>query len=129
MKFKVTVFDPMADDIEASKHDYYFLRNLNTEKMFRDNTGSELQAQLSTLYDIQAAFENADNEQDEAKRKQAIRSRMDLNFSDTRHECLKYMFAELKDGALVQNDETRKHFEDIEDIDEGQALVTFFRNV
>lgn len=129
MQFKITVIDPMADDINASKHEYKFLRNLNTEKMFRDNTGAELQAQLSTLYEIQANFENADSLDDEDKKQAAIKARMDLNFSETRHEVLKYMFAESKDGALVQNDETRNHFEEIEDIDETQALVTFFRNV
>lgn len=126
MKFKVTVVDPYAEAPEGeafATHDYYFLRNLNTEKMFRDETGAELQAQLSTLYSIMAAVE--ENPTD----KEAVKARMDINFSDTRHECLKYMYAELKDGRLVQSEATRTAFEKLENLDEQQALNQFFRCV
>lgn len=123
MKFKVTVIDPFADDINEGKTEVHFLRTLNTEKMFRDNTGAELQAQLSTLFKIQAAME-ADPTSTEA-----VEARMDIEYSTTRHEVLKYMYAELKDGALIQNEETRKRFDEMEDLDENQALGTFFRNV
>ena len=123
MKFKVTTIDPFSDDIANSRQEVHFLRNLNTEKMFRDETGSELQAQLSTLYSIMAAVE--ENPTD----KKAVSDRMDINFSDTRHECLKYMYAELKDGRLVQSEATRAAFEKLENLDEQQALTQFFRNV
>ena len=123
MKFKVTTIDPFSDDIANSRQEVHFLRTLNTEKMFRDETGAELQAQLSTLYSIMAAVE--ENPTD----KKAVSDRMDINFSDTRHECLKYMYAELKDGRLVQSEATRAAFENLENLDEQQALTQFFRNV
>lgn len=127
MKFKLTVshvVDPLADEIKVETKDYHFLRNLNTEKTFRDETGAELQAQLTTLYKIQAAFE-ADNTNPEN-----VRARMDINFAETRHEVLKYMFAELNDrGILVQNETTREHFEQLDDMDEPQALLNFFRGI
>lgn len=123
MKFKVTVVDPYAEAPEGeafATHDYYFLRNLNTEKMFRDETGAELQAQLTTLLQVGLAVEK------ENPTKEALAARADINYSDTRHEVLKFMFAEKKNGVLVQSESTREHFEELEDLDEQNALNTFF---
>ena len=101
---------------------FHFLRNLNTEKMFRDDKDAELQAQLTTLFEIMANFEQDPTDKDNAS------ARLDLQFSDTRHEVLQYMYAELKDGKLVQNETTRKKFDELE-IDEQQALTAFFRSI
>lgn len=122
MKFKVVTIDPFAEDINEAKTEQHFLRNLNTEKMFRDDTGEELQAQISTLMQIQVNLEN------EPTNAEYIAARADINFADTRHEVLKYMYAELKNGALVQSEKTREDFEKLEDLDEQNALNTFFRN-
>lgn len=122
MKFSVTTIDPFSDDIANSRKEVHFLRTLNTEKMFRDETGAELQAQLSTLFSIMANLENNPTDKD------AISARVDLNFADTRHECLKFMYAEEKNGVLVQSETTRDHFEKLENLDEQTALNTFFRS-
>jgi len=123
MKFTIKMIDPFAEDINASVTDVHFLRTLNTEKTFRDETGAELQAQLTTLYRIQSELENDPENPDK------IAARMDYQFAETRHEVLKYMYAEQKDGTLVQSEITRQHFEELDNLDEMQALAQFFRNV
>lgn len=100
----------------------HFLRNLNTEKTFRDETEAELQAQLTTLFEIALNFEKDPTNEEYAS------ARFDLNYGDTRHEVLKYMYAEVKNGKYVQNATTRKNFEKLE-IDEQQALQQFFRAI
>lgn len=120
MKFDFKyIANPLKPD-EAKT--FHFLRNLNTEKMFRDDKDAELQAQLTTLFEIMANFEQDPTDKDNAA------ARLDLQFSDTRHEVLQYMYAELKDGKLVQNETTRKKFDELE-IDEQQALTAFFRSI
>jgi len=124
MKFNIVTYDPTAENINDSKHTYHFLRNLNTEKMFRDELGAELQAQLSTLFQIMSAVDSAPQDM------KAIERRLSLEFSETRHECLKFMYAELTDaGTLKQGESTRQAFELLDDLDEQRALETFFRNV
>lgn len=121
MQFKYTYIN---DNLEQNQ--IKFLRNLNTEKMFRDETGQELQAQITTLYMIMQDFEKDPDDKAKAS------ARFDLNFDETRHEILRFMYAEQKGDNLVQSEKTRLAYDKLtenEQINEGDALLAFLKSL
>lgn len=119
MKFTYREYDNEQDPSEF--HEYKFLRTLGTEKSFRDNTNAEMNAQLATLMDIQMNLE-------QKKDRDSMKARLDLEFDNTRHEVLKFMYAETDGNSLIQNETTRAHFDSL-DIDEQACLNLFFQHI
>lgn len=101
------------------------LRTLNTEKIFREETGSELNAQLGELaYHLEDVAKKS--EEDE---KAVYSGLLDLEFMETRDLVLRFMYAEVnEEGIFVQNERTRKNFDDLE-FSRTQALQLFFQNI
>lgn len=125
MKFKFVTTEIDDSDIENIKIDtvtYHFLRNLNTEKMYKDDTDHEFNMQIGEL--VARMSEAEANPAD----KNALSELTSLDFLDTRHEVLKYMYADEKNGKLVQNEATRDEFEELE-LDEAQVFRTFLSKI
>lgn len=105
--------------------EFTFLRTLNTERQFREETGAEMNAQLGELaYQFETMAEKA-----EVDPKAVYAGIMDLNFLEARAEVLRFMYAEVdKAGVLVQNERTREHFDALS-LDKNAILTTFFRSL
>lgn len=103
----------------------WFVRNLNTELMFRKDLNEEYNAQIGVLSSIMVKLEN--NPEDP----KAISAYTDLKFSETRHQLLQYAYAEVSEaGKYIQNEDTRAKYDKIVDeglFDEKVAFGTFFR--
>lgn len=124
MKFKVEQRkydeETMKDEVVATHN---FLRTINTEKMFREEIGEEMNAQIGEVLFLMSSVENDPTPENIAKL-------TDLQFSETRHELLKFMYAERNEsGVLVQGEKTREHFEALEDFSDKDALSEFFRRL
>lgn len=122
MKFKYNQMayneEKMKDEVVATHH---FMRTINTEKMFREDLDEEMNAQIGELLFIMSKAE-------QEQTPETIQALTDIQFSDTRHELLKYMYAEKNEvGVLVQGEKTREHFEALEDLNERDILQEFFR--
>lgn len=121
MKFKFITQKINDDDPENVKIDtveYHFLRTLNTEKMYKDDTDNEFNMQIGELVSRLSKAEQ------DATNPEALAEVSSLNFIDTRHEVLKYMYAIEKDGVLIQNEKTREEFENL-DLEDNQVFATF----
>ena len=57
MKFTYTEHLGFDDKGQAITNDYKFLRTINTEKIFKDETGDEFNAQLGEIVSRLASFE------------------------------------------------------------------------
>lgn len=101
---------------------YNFLRTLNTEEMFRDETGQEMNAQLA---EVLQTLMNVEKDNPTPEDIQRVTS---LDTIDAIHQVLKFMYAEKKDGILVQNEETRAHYEEL-DLYEKEVIGKYFRRI
>lgn len=124
MKFTIdrTIYneDTMTTEVIGK---YHFLRTINTEKMFREDLNEEMNAQIGELLFIMAQAESDPSAENIAKL-------TDLQFYETRHELLKYMYAEKNEaGVLVQGEKTREEFEELDDLSDSEALKSFFRSI
>jgi len=125
MKFKYIDTQLNESDPENLKLDtitYHFLRNLNTEKMFKDDTDSEFNMQIGELVSRISAVEANPGD------KEALAEFVSLEFDETRHEVLKYMYAIEKNGKLIQNETSRDEFETLE-LDEAKVFHTFLSKI
>ena len=125
MKFKYIDTQLNESDPENLKLDtitYHFLRNLNTEKMFKDDTDSEFNMQIGELVSRISAVEANPSDKD------ALAEFVSLEFDETRHDVLKYMYAIEKNGKLIQNETSREEFETLE-LDEAKVFRTFLAKI
>lgn len=122
MKFKTT-----TDDGQTLN----FLRNLNTEKMYREDTGREFNAQLGELaYHLEAMGQAEDKSAEDYDPKKLYALAMDLTFLETRDEVLKYMYAEKNEaGTLIQNEATREAWEELSGLDKNMLIGLYFRRI
>lgn len=121
MKFKYTYKD--EDDGNKEKT-LWFLRTLNTEKMYRDQLAEDEPVEF--LKDLTAVIGVYMKMSDLDTNDEVLQDFLSLDFIDTRHDLLKFMYAENKNGKLVQNEETRKHFDELE-INENEVMATFMK--
>lgn len=102
-----------TDEETGKEVTLHFLRTLNTEKMYRDDLSYdhpvEMLADLTEVYKVMNDIAGDGNDSDTST--EAIHNLLDLRFSDTCHDVLQYMYAEVKDGKLVQDKSTRKKFD------------------
>lgn len=101
---------------------YNFLRTLNTEEMFRNETGQEMNAQLA---EVLQTLMNVEKDNPTPEDIQRVTS---LDTIDAIHQVLKYMYAEKKGDILVQNEETRSHYEEL-DLYEKEVIGKYFRRI
>lgn len=118
MKFTYTEHLGFDENGQAITTDYKFLRTINTEKIFKDETGDEFNAQVGEVVSRLASFEQDPTDPQKASE---ITS---LQFIETRHDVLKFLYAQTVDGALVQNEDTRKEYEEL-DLPEGVLFNQF----
>ena len=118
MKFTYTEHLGFDDKGQAITNEYKFLRTINTEKIFKDETGDEFNAQLGEVVSRLASFEQ---DPTDPKKASEITS---LQFIETRHDVLKFLYAQTVDGVLVQNEDTRKEYEAL-DLPEGVLFNQF----
>lgn len=116
---------PMLDEnnqptIEVEK--FTFLRTLNTEETFRNETGQEMNAQLAEILNTLMAVEKPDHTQEDLQRLTS------LDTIDAIHQVLKFMYAERKDDRLVQNETTREKYETL-DLHEKEVIGQYFRRI
>jgi len=116
---------PMLDDnnqptIEVEK--FTFLRTLNTEEMFRNETGQEMNAQLAEILNTLMAVEKPEHTQEDLERLTS------LDTIDAIHQVLKFMYAERKGDTLVQNETTREKYETL-DLHEKEVIGQYFRRI
>lgn len=116
---------PMLDDnnqptIEVEK--FTFLRTLNTEEMFRNETGQEMNAQLAEILNTLMAVEKEDRTKEDLERLTS------LDTLDAIHQVLKFMYAERKGDKLVQNETTREKYETL-DLYEKEVIGQYFRRI
>lgn len=116
---------PMLDDnnqptIEVEK--FTFLRTLNTEEMFRNETGQEMNAQLAEILNTLMAVEKENHTQEDLERLTS------LDTIDAIHQVLKFMYAERKGDMLVQNETTREKYETL-DLHEKEVIGQYFRRI
>lgn len=116
---------PMLDDnnqptIEVEK--FTFLRTINTEEMFRNETGQEMNAQLAEILNTLMNVEKPEHTQEDLERLTS------LDTIDAIHQVLKFMYAERKGDALVQNETTREKYETL-DLNEKEVIGQYFRRI
>lgn len=116
---------PMLDDnnqptIEVEK--FTFLRTLNTEEMFRNETGQEMNAQLAEILNTLMNVEKPEHTQEDLERLTS------LDTLDSIHQVLKFMYAERKGDTLVQNEITREKYEKL-DLHEKEVIGQYFRRI
>jgi hypothetical protein len=101
----------------------HFLRTLNTEKMYRDILSEKLGRPVEFLADLTTTVQiSKDLSQDKDG---ALERYLDLNFSTTRHDLLTFMYARVENGTLIQDDASRKEYENLcdkYDFSEDEAL-------
>ena len=98
---------------------YNFLRTLNTEEMFRNETGQEMNAQLAEVLQTLMNVEKDNPTPGDIQRVTSL---------DTIHQVLKFMYAEKKGDILVQNEETRANYEEL-DLYEKEVIGKYFRRI
>lgn len=118
MKFTYTEHLGFDENNQPITNEYKFLRTINTEKIFKDETGDEFNAQLGEVVSRLARFEQDPTDPQKASE---ITS---LQFIDTRHDVLKFLYSQTVDGVLVQNEDTRKEYEEL-DLPEGVLFNQF----
>lgn len=118
MKFTYTEHLGFDENNQPITNEYKFLRTINTEKIFKDETGDEFNAQLGEVVSRLASFEQ---DPTDPKKASEITS---LQFIETRHDVLKFLYAQTVDGALVQNEDTRKEYDEL-DLPEGVLFGQF----
>ena len=101
---------------------YNFLRTLNTEEMFRNETGQEMNAQLA---EVLQTLMNVEKDNPTPGDIQRVTS---LDTIDAIHQVLKFMYAEKKGDILVQNEETRANYEEL-DLYEKEVIGKYFRRI
>ena len=101
---------------------YNFLRTLNTEEMFRNETGQEMNAQLA---EVLQTLMNVEKDNPTPEDIQRVTS---LDTIDAIHQVLNFMYAEKKGDILVQNEETRAHYEEL-DLYEKEVIGKYFRRI
>ena len=101
---------------------YNFLRTLNTEEMFRNETGQEMNAQLA---EVLQTLMNVEKDNPTPGDIQRVTS---LDTIDAIHHVLKFMYAEKKGDILVQNEETRANYEEL-DLYEKEVIGKYFRRI
>ena len=116
---------PMLDDnnqptIEVER--FTFLRTLNTEEMFRNETGQEMNAQLAEILNTLMNVEKPEHTQEDLERLTS------LDTIDAIHQVLKFMYAERKGDTLVQNETTREKYETL-DLHEKEVIGQYFRRI
>lgn len=104
-----------------------FNRTFGVEENFKKDLNSEYNAQIGILASKMVALD--ENPSDP----KAISEYTDLNFADTRHQILRYSYAERNEnGVLVQNEETRATYDKLVDddkVDEKAAFAQFFQSI
>ena len=122
-KCKYTFVKALDKNKKPITEDIFFVRTLDTEKQFRDDLAAEMNGQIGILTSIMAKLEKNSDDPD------AISAYTNLEFSTTRHEILKYAYAEVKNGLYIQNEVTRKNYEeklDKYDLNEKDMFSHFF---
>lgn len=116
---------PRLDDnnqptIEVER--FTFLRTLNTEEMFRSETGQEMNAQLAEILNTLMNVEKPEHTQEDLERLTS------LDTIDAIHQVLKFMYVERKGDTLVQNETTREKYETL-DLHEKEVIGQYFRRI
>lgn len=101
---------------------FTFLRTLNTEEMFRNETSQEMNAQLAEILNTIMAVEK------ETRTLEDIERLTSLDTLDAIHQVLKFMYAERKGDTLVQNEDTRAKYETL-DLYEKEVISQYFRRI
>lgn len=125
MKFTYKDVQTKIDDEGKAKlveTEYHFLRTLDTETKFRDETGQELNAQLAEILQTIMNMEKDNPSIEDMMRMTS------LDNIDAIHQVLKFMYAERKGDILVQNETTREHYEAL-DLYEKGVISQYFRSI
>ena len=127
MKVKIKYVDGLTRQKQPIEKTAIFNRTFGVEETFKKETGYEYNAQIGLLASKMVKLEQ---HRDDPK---VISEYTSLEFSDTRHQILRFSYAEVNEnGVLIQNEDTRDAYDKLvedEKIDEKLAFGTFFQGI